>query len=97
MKKISYEVFREQQLGDPEVRREYKSLETDFVLAKEALELRRLNKLTQKELAEKMRTSQPAIARIESGNYRNVSLTFIRRLAEALGAKTEIHLLKKEA
>ena len=95
MKKISYEEFRDQQLSDTEVRREYETLETEFVLAKEVLELRRQRNLTQEQLAQRMGTSQPAIARIESGNYRNVSLAFIRRLAEALGAEPEIHLRVK--
>ena len=97
MKKISYKKLRDQQLTDPEVLREYELLETEFILAKEVLELRKQKNLTQKQLAQKMGTSQPAIARIESGNYRNVSLAFIRRLAKALGAEPEIHLRKKGA
>ena len=97
MKKISYKKYRDQQLADPEVKREYELLETEFVLAKEVLELRKQKNLTQKQLAQKMGTSQPAVARIESGNYRNVSLAFIRRLAKALGAEPEIHLRKKGA
>ena len=44
-----------------------------------------------------MRTSQPAIARIEFGNYHNVSMAFIRRLADALNAEPEIHLRKRGA
>ncbi|MEJ2362663.1 MAG: helix-turn-helix domain-containing protein [Gammaproteobacteria bacterium] len=97
MKSISYEKFRAEQLADPEVRKQYDALETEFALAREILELRIEQNLTQKELAERMGTSQPAIARVESGNYRNVSLAFIRRLAEALGADPEIHLRKKGA
>jgi len=97
MKSISYEEFRAEQLADPAVRKEYDALETEFALAREILELRMEQNLTQKELAERMGTSQPAIARVESGNYRNVSLAFIRRLAEALGADPEIHLRKKGA
>jgi transcriptional regulator with XRE-family HTH domain len=94
---MPYEEFRAQQLADPAVRKEYDALETEFALAREILELRMERNLTQKELAERMGTSQPAIARVESGNYRNVSLAFIRRLAEALGADPEIHLRKKGA
>jgi DNA-binding XRE family transcriptional regulator len=97
MKRESYQTFRNQQLRDPEVKREYDALESESSLAREVLELRRQQNLTQKELAERMGTSQPAIARIESGNYRNVSLAFIRRLAEALGARPEIHLRKRGA
>jgi len=97
MKSITYEAFRAEQIADPGVRKEYDALETEFALAREILELRMEQNLTQKELAERMGTSQPAIARVESGNYRNVSLAFIRRLAEALGADPEIHLRKKGA
>ena len=42
-------------------------------------------------------TSQRAIARNESGNYRNVSVTFIRRLADALNAETEMRLRRRGA
>ncbi|MFP4583364.1 MAG: helix-turn-helix domain-containing protein [Thermodesulfobacteriota bacterium] len=97
MKKQSYSSFRSEQLQDPDVKQAYQELEGEFALAREVLELRRQRNITQKELAAKMGTSQPAIARIESGNYRNVSLAFIRRLADALGAEPEIRLRKKEA
>ena len=56
--------------------------------------LRKTKNLTQKELAKLAGTSQPAIARLESGNYKNLSLSFIRKVAEALGAIPEIHLRK---
>jgi DNA-binding XRE family transcriptional regulator len=97
MKRESYQTFRDEELRNPEVQLEYDALESEFSLAREVLELRRQQNLTQKELAERMGTSQPAIARIESGNYRNVSLAFIRRLADALGASPEIHLRKRGA
>jgi DNA-binding XRE family transcriptional regulator len=97
MKRELYQTFRDEQLRDPEVKREYDALESEFSLAREVLELRRQQNLTQKELAARMGTSQPAIARIESGNYRNVSLAFIRRLADALGARPEIHLRRRGA
>lgn len=97
MKTRSFEAFRDEQLCDEELRREYESMEPEFSLAREVLELRRAKHLTQKELAEQMGTSQPAKARIESGSYRNVSPAFIRRLGDALDAIPEIHLKKKGA
>ena len=97
MKAIKYQAFRKQQLKDPEFRREYEGIEEEFALAKEIIELRIGLNLTQKELAERMGTSQPAIARVESGNYHNLSLSFLRRLADALGAVPELHLRKKGA
>jgi DNA-binding XRE family transcriptional regulator len=97
IKTTRYEDFLKQQLKNPKLRKEYDALEGEFSLAKEIIELRIKKKLTQKQLAQQIGTSQPAIARIESGSYRNVSLSFIRRVADALGAVTEIHLKRKGA
>lgn len=95
MKKTNYAEFRRNQLTDLETRKEYEALEPEFEIAREIIALRRSRNLTQQQLANKMGTSQPAIARIESGSYRNVSLSFIRRIATALDAVPEIHLRKK--
>jgi predicted transcriptional regulator len=97
MKAVRYEDFLKQQLKNPKLRKEYDALEGEFTLAKEIIELRIKSKLTQKQLAQQIGTSQPAIARLESGSYRNVSLSFLRRIADALGAVPEIHLRKKGA
>ena len=96
MKTIKYADFRRKQLQEAEVRGAFEELADEFMLSREVLELRKAKNLTQKQLAEEMGTSQPAIARIESGNYRNVSFSFIRRLAAALDAVPELHLRKKE-
>lgn len=97
MTNTSYKAFLQEQLRDPELKREYDSVEVEFALAREIIALRQQHNLTQRQLAERAGTSQPAIARVESGNYRNLSLALIRRLAAALDAEPEIHLRKKEA
>ncbi len=97
MKTIKYEDFLKQSLKDPKVKREYDALQPGFELAKEVIAFRIKNNLTQKELAKLIGTSQPAIARLESGSYHNLTLSFIRRVADALGAIPEIHLRKKQA
>ena len=97
MKSVAFQSFREQQLKKAELKKEYDALEEEFALAKEIIELRKRLNLTQKQLAEKIGTSQPAIARLESGSYANLSLSFLRRVAEALGANAEIHLRETEA
>jgi transcriptional regulator with XRE-family HTH domain len=79
-------------LKDPELKKEFEDLYEEFTLAKEIIRLRLNAKMTQKELARCIGTSQPAIARLESGNYKNLSLSFLRRIAKALGAVPEIHL-----
>ena len=92
MKTMRYEDLLRESMRDPDFKREYGALEEEFTLAKEIIELRIRRKLTQKQLAQQMGTSQPAIARIESGSYKNVSLSFLRRLGKALGAVPEVHL-----
>jgi predicted transcriptional regulator len=97
MKATRYQDLLNEQLRDPNFRREYEALEEEFTLATEIIALRKRLNLTQKDLAERVGTSQPAIARVESGNYRNLSLSFLRRLAVALEAVPEIHLRRKGA
>jgi predicted transcriptional regulator len=95
VKATKYEDLLRDELRNEAFKKEYESLEDEFSLAREIIALRKENHLTQKELAERTGTSQPAIARVESGNYRNISLSFLRRIADALDAKPEIHLKKK--
>jgi DNA-binding Xre family transcriptional regulator len=92
MSYTKYEDLLAQELKDPEFKREYEALEDEFTLAREIVALRKDRHLTQKELAERIGTSQPAIARLESGNYKNLSLSFLRRVAKALNAVPEVHL-----
>ena len=91
---VNLEDLISKELLDPSFKKEFDSLEEEFILAKEVILLRKTNNLTQKELAKLAGTSQPAIARLESGSYKNLSLSFIRKVAEALGAIPEIHLRK---
>ena len=90
-KKDDFEKYLEKQLRDHEFREEYEKLEPLYTLIKLEIKLRNEKRLSQKELAERMGTSQPAIARFERGNI-NPSLEFISRLAKALNTKLEIQL-----
>ncbi len=82
------------QLKNKEFKKEYDLLEEEFEIAREIIKLRKDANLTQKELADLAGTSQPAIARLESGNYKNVSLSFLRKIGKALNATPEIHFKK---
>ncbi len=70
------------------------ALEEEFEIAKQVIDLRLKKGLTQKELAEKVNTSQSCIARLESGTYRNLSLSFLRRVGEALGYQPHVKFEK---
>jgi DNA-binding Xre family transcriptional regulator len=94
MKTINSETLLNRQLKNKQFRKEYNALEEEFEIAKEVIKLRQNAKLTQKELAEKAGTSQPAIARLESGEYKNLTLSFLRRIGEVLGVVPEVHFRK---
>jgi len=73
--------------------------DTDFLAATEELEpgyqvarLRMLRGLTQAQLAEMVGTRQPSITRLENGTSAP-SLSFLTKIAEALGAKIEFKLI----
>lgn len=51
-------------------------------------EIRKKNKITQEDLAKMMETSQPQIARIESGEQ-NASILVYKKLATILGVTME--------
>jgi DNA-binding Xre family transcriptional regulator len=89
---VSFEEMKVEALTDSDFAKEFDALREEFALAREVIELRKQRNMTQKELAEKAGTSQPAIARLESGRYRNVSLAFLRKVGKALGVQPEVHL-----
>jgi ribosome-binding protein aMBF1 (putative translation factor) len=90
MKLTNFDDFLKKELKRPEVKREYDELEDEYQLAAELIKLRHKAGLTQRELAKKVKTSQPCIARLESGRYQNVSMAFLRRVSRALGVEPHI-------
>ena len=82
--------YQAEQMQDPEFRAAYETLEPAYQIAR----LRILRGLTQEQLAEKVGTKQPSIARLESG-FSTPSLDFLRRVAEALDAQVEIRIVPR--
>lgn len=75
-------------LKEPKYKKAYDALEDEFVLASAVMDVRNRAGLTQEELARKMGTTQPVVARLESGRARP-SMRTLERLADA----TESRLL----
>ncbi|MDR3249059.1 MAG: helix-turn-helix domain-containing protein [Treponema sp.] len=96
IREYKFEGMLAEKLRDKEFRDEYESLEKEFALAEEVIKLRIEKHMTQKELAEIAGTSQPAIARLESGKYSNISLSFLRKIGKALDVEPEIHFKRAE-
>ncbi|PIR03442.1 MAG: transcriptional regulator [Candidatus Magasanikbacteria bacterium CG11_big_fil_rev_8_21_14_0_20_43_7] len=87
----TFQEFKKEALKDPAVKKAYDDLAPEFELASMLIEKRLERGLSQAELAEKIGTKQPAIARLESGNY-NTTLAFLKKAANALGAELHISL-----
>ena len=91
VKSRKFQDLLKEELKDPEIKKEYESLRGEFELADRIIELRKKAGLTQEELAKRIHTSQPSIARLESGSYRNVSLSFLRKVGNALGVEPHVN------
>jgi DNA-binding XRE family transcriptional regulator len=74
---------------DPAYREAHDALEGEFVLAAALVEARSHADISQEEIAGRMHTSQPAVARLEGG-YGNPSLNTLRRYAAATGTRLRI-------
>ena len=88
---IPMEEIEKRLLSDPEVRREYDALAPEFEIAAELIRARVRAGLSQAQLAERMKTSQSAVARLESGQTLPSTKTLLR-FAEATGSRAQVRL-----
>lgn len=77
---------------DPKFRKAWEESEVDYLLAKKVIEMRLKRKLSQRDLAKKVQTSQAQIARIE-GMDANPSLNTLKRIAKALDTKLQVTII----
>jgi ribosome-binding protein aMBF1 (putative translation factor) len=77
-------------------RKAYDDLEEEYALINTLIEARRRAHLSQAQLAERMNTTQTAIARLESGNTVPSTRT-LRRIAKATGHRLKIILEPEDA
>ncbi len=78
-------------LNNPQTRTEYEALGGEFETARELIAARGLAGLTQGEVAQRMGTTQSAIARLESGKQAP-SLRTVQRYARAVGARAVVRI-----
>lgn len=83
-------------MKEPKYRKAYATLEEEFVLASAVIDVRNRAGLTQEELARKMGTTQPVVARLESGRSRP-SMRTLERLADATGSRLLISFALRPA
>jgi DNA-binding XRE family transcriptional regulator len=81
--------LKQRLMDNPEFREEYPKADAEFALIEAMITARREAKLTQAELAEKIGTTQSAIARLEAGRV-SPSISTLRRYAEATGHQLQV-------
>ena len=89
---IPFSQIKKEWLKDPEYRREYEKLEPEFQIARQMIDARIKQNLTQAQIAKKAKTGQAVISRLEGMNAKP-SLSLLSKIASALN--TEINVVIK--
>src|SRR5436309_6929804 len=92
---MTHKAFVKKMLKQPEVKAEYDAQAEEFALLDELLRARRQAGLTQAEVAARMGTKTPAVARLEAGGgsrRHSPSVATLRKYARAVGCRLEIRL-----
>lgn len=84
--------YLDEQLKNPEFKKEYDALEPEFALIRVILDARREKGITQKELSERTGIAQGDISKLENGSA-NPSVKTLKRVAAALGKKVKIEFV----
>lgn len=93
---ITHKELKARALERADVKAEYDHLDEEFAFLDEFLKARAAAGITQAEVAERIGTTQSAIARLESGGGRHSpSLATLRKYAHALGCRLELRLVKE--
>ena len=75
-------------------RKAYESLEGEYMIAAALIEARAKAGLTQVQLAKRISSTQPAVARLESGRQLPSAATLFK-IAEATGTKLQIAFIER--
>ena len=84
------QTFKKELMKDEAFKREYDKLTPRYAMISELIAARIKKGLTQKELAQRIGTTQSSIARLEGGNV-NPSLDFLEKIANVLESQLIVH------
>lgn len=93
---LTHKELKNRALSRAEVKAEYDKLAEEFALLDAFLKARAAAGITQAEVAERIGTTQSAVARLESGRGKHSpSLATLQKYAHALGCRLELRLVKE--
>ncbi len=94
-RRTNFDKYLEEHLKDPDFAARFKKAGEAWDVALQIAALRREYGLSQKELAERVGTSQQQISRLESPTYEGHSLSMLRRVAAVLGATVQVKIQRE--
>jgi predicted transcriptional regulator len=94
-KATNFEEFESALLQDSEVRKEYESLKPKYEMIQSLIKRRNQLCMSQSQLAKVIGTRQPAISRLERGEFNDVTLSTLAKVANALDLDLNISLKVK--
>ena len=93
---LTHKELKAHALKRADVKAEYARLNEEFALLDEFLKARATSGITQAEVAERIGTTQSAVARLESGKGKHSpSLATLQKYAHALGYRLELRLVNE--
>jgi ribosome-binding protein aMBF1 (putative translation factor) len=96
MKRMTVDDLHKKWMKNPKYRREYAALEEEFSLAAALIEARASAGLTQEQVAQRMKTTQAVIARLEGGGSMPSTRT-LEKYAKATGTRLTISFEREDA
>lgn len=88
-KLTNYEIYRDNLLKDPELKKYYDEVGKQLEIAYKILQLRKKQGMSQSEMAKKLGTSQSNVARLEAGNQ-NFTTETLEKIAKVF--KRDLHI-----
>ncbi|MEX0877273.1 MAG: helix-turn-helix transcriptional regulator [Candidatus Spechtbacterales bacterium] len=93
--KTNYDKYLEKQMRDSEFRKAYEEELRRLRFAHKVMQLRKEEKLSQKEFAEKINTTQSVVSRIEHGSQ-NITVDYLERIANIFGRELVVDFEKRK-
>jgi len=91
---MDWETHKKLLLKEPKFRKALEETRPEYEIARAIILARIKHKITQKELSRRLKTKQSVISRVENAQT-TASVSFLKRLAEALNSRLEIKLVPK--
>ena len=90
MNQTNFDLYLAGKLRDPAFAERFGAAGEAWDVALQLAQLRERAGLSQKQLADRLGTTQQQVSRLESPSYEGHSLHMLRRVAQALGAKFRV-------